>query len=155
MAKEIERKFLVDMSRLVIPADGEVIKQGYLPTSSNTAVRIRVKGNQAYLTLKGENVGPVRSEFEYAIPLLDATEMLDQFCGSRYIDKIRYEIVVGLHTWELDVFHGDNQGLIVAEIELTEEHESFQRPDWALVEVTGEPKYYNSSLVDHPFKDWG
>ncbi|WP_339671267.1 CYTH domain-containing protein [Dasania marina] len=154
MAKEIERKFLIDLSKLTLSSKGIVIKQGYIPTATKTAVRVRVKGEQAFLTLKGENRGAVRSEFEYPISMSDAQAMLAELCQSPYIDKTRYEIPLGPHIWEVDVFHGDNQGLCVAEIELGAEDEAFAKPDWLGPEVTGDARYYNVSLVSLPYKLW-
>ncbi|MCR8922055.1 CYTH domain-containing protein [Dasania sp. GY-MA-18] len=154
MAKEIERKFLVDSAKLCLPENGVIIKQGYIATASKTAVRIRVKGEQAFLTLKGENRGAVRSEFEYPIPMADAQAMLTELCQRPYIDKTRYEIPLGSHIWEVDIFHGDNQGLCVAEIELGAEDEVFAKPQWLSQEVTGDARYYNSSLVKQPYSLW-
>jgi len=144
MPQEIERKFLVDTAKLILPETGSDIKQGYFPMTDSvkTVVRVRVKGAKAFLTIKGENIGATRAEYEYAIPVSDATEMLSTLCQKPYIDKTRYEILVGSHTWELDIFHGDNDGLVIAEVELSSESESFERPAWASDEVTGEAKYY-------------
>ncbi|WP_019528751.1 CYTH domain-containing protein [Dasania marina] len=154
MAKEIERKFLIDLSKLTLPSKGIVIKQGYIPTATKTAVRVRVKGEQAFLTLKGETRGAVRSEFEYPIPMDDAQAMLSELCQSPFVDKTRYEFPLGPHVWEVDIFHGDNQGLCVAEIELSAEDEAFAKPDWLGPEVTGDARYYNVSLVSLPYKLW-
>ena len=156
MAQEIERKFLIDSARLHLPAGGVEIKQGYLPLADtvNTAARIRVKGNTASIAIKGENRGAVRSEFEYAIPVEDAEVMLATLCQHPVIEKTRYEIVNGKHLWEIDIFQGDNSGLVVAEIELAGEHERFERPEWLSAEVTDDPRYYNSNLLEHPYKAW-
>ena len=154
MAKEIERKFLIDSSKIKLPANGQAIKQGYIATSDNTAVRIRVKGQQAFLTIKGENQGATRSEFEYPIPVADAEAMLAELCQRPFIAKTRYEIVHGEHIWEVDIFAEDNQGLCVAEIELASEDQAFEKPDWVTEEVTGDPRYYNSSLINHPYCRW-
>lgn len=155
MAIEIERKFLIDQTQLSIPDSGEVIKQGYIPTATKTAVRIRLKGEQAFITVKGANRGAVRAEFEYPIPRQDAELMLDTLCEGTVIEKVRYEIWVGEHCWEVDHFHGENEGLMVAEIELEAEEESFEVPAWAVEEVTGDPKYYNANLVEFPYSQWG
>lgn len=154
MAQEIERKFLVNRGLISLPDHGQQIVQGYIKTQSNTAVRVRIKGDRGFLTIKGENRGAVRSEFEYEIPLNDAEEMLKNLCDKPIIEKTRYDISVADHIWELDVFAGDNEGLWVAEVELASESESFAKPDWAGPEVTGDVRYYNSSLIEHPYKDW-
>jgi len=154
MATEIEKKFLVDTKKLPTLGDGKAIKQGYFPTSGSSVVRVRISDNDAFLTIKGENQGMSRLEFEYAIPLSDAEEMFNKLCQSGKIDKTRYHITVGTHVWELDIFHGDNDGLVVAEVELGDEMESFELPDWVTDDVTGEAKYYNSRLISHPFKQW-
>jgi adenylate cyclase len=154
MGKEIERKFLIDISKIESPGSGSHIKQGYISTTDNTAVRVRVKGDIAYLTLKGENKGATRSEFEYESPLQDANEIIEELCSGPVIDKTRYLVENGSHTWEVDVFHGDNDGLIVAEVELESETEAFDLPSWVASEVTGQVKYYNSSLLDNPFSNW-
>ena len=156
MPQEIERKYLIDAGRIELPPTGTEIQQGYLPLSESvrTAVRIRIRGSEALLTVKGENRGASRAEFEYGIPLEDAQEMLEDLCQKPLIDKTRYEITVGRHLWEIDVFHGDNAGLITAEIELSDENEAFEQPDWLAQEVTDDPRYYNSNLLQHPYKDW-
>jgi len=130
------------------------IKQGYVPTSTKTAVRVRVKEDQAFLTLKGANKGATRSEFEYVIPLPDAEAMLAELCEGPIIDKTRYLISYAKHVWEVDVFYGDNQGLMVAEVEMASEGEKVELPNWVTTEVTGEVKYYNSSLLANPYKSW-
>lgn len=156
MPHEIERKFLVNLNKVTLPSGGVSIRQGYLPVSENekAVVRVRVKGSEATLAVKGENIGAVRPEFEYSIPVNDANTMLDTLCQKPKIDKTRYEIPAGKHIWEIDVFHGDNQGLIVAEIELADESDSFEKPEWLSDEVTDDPKYYNSNLLQNPFNDW-
>lgn len=154
MAQEIERKFLVDQDKLGELNCGIAIKQGYVPTSDKTAVRVRVMGDQAFLTLKGENRGAIRTEFEYEIPLDDAEQMLTELCTGPKVDKTRYLITHDKHLWELDIFSGENQGLVVAEVELNHEDETVTLPEWVASEVTGDPKYYNSNLLNHPFKNW-
>ncbi|MCP4186007.1 MAG: CYTH domain-containing protein [Gammaproteobacteria bacterium] len=156
MPKEIERKFLIDLEQVELPSNGTEIKQGYFPVSKNvrTVVRVRIIGDEAYLTIKGENIGSVRSEFEYSIPVDEALEMLGNFCQKPFIEKTRFEIPNGRHVWEIDVFHGDNEGLVVAEIELNEESDEFDLPDWVSGEVTSDPKYYNSNLLIEPYKEW-
>lgn len=154
MAKEIERKFLIDISQLGDLKSGVEIKQGYISTTDNAAVRIRLSGDKAFLTLKGENTGATRTEFEYEIPVKDANEMLAELCSGPVIDKTRYFVEHCGHTWEIDIFHGDNDGLIVAEVEMQSENESVDIPAWAVKEVTGEAKYYNAHLLNNPFKNW-
>ena len=141
MAREIERKFLVDQGRLGPLRNGVAIRQGFIPTADLTVVRVRITGEQAWLTLKGKNEGAVRSEFEYPIPASDAEQILSQMCGGNFIAKTRYLRQCGDHTWEIDVFEGDNTGLVVAEVELESEQEAFQRPDWAAQEVTMDDRY--------------
>lgn len=157
MPDEIERKFLVDLDRVPLPSTGIEIRQGYLPLSESTktVVRIRTKGEVAYLTLKGENRGATRQEFEYAIPVSEALEILEDLCHKPLIEKTRYEISADNHLWEIDIFHGENKGLVVAEIELKDESDHFERPGWLLEEVTHDPRYYNSNLLQMPYKDWG
>ncbi len=154
MAVEVERKFLVDRAALPELSNGQKIVQGYIPTADKTTVRVRVKAEQAFLTLKGISNGVSRSEFEYEIPLKDAQQMLDEFCCDSKIEKIRYEISHGQHVWELDIFQGKNDGLIIAEIELSDEDEAFERPNWVAEQVTGDKRYYNSQLIASPFSEW-
>ena len=153
MAIEIERKFLVkDGWR----PEGEPIslRQGYLPLSGPMLVRIRQQDDRAFLTLKGRVDGVTRSEYEYEIPTQDAEELLMR-CHKPLIEKMRYLVPVGSYTWEVDVFSGANEGLVVAEIELSSEDEVFDRPDWIGEEVSGDSRYYNSNLAKHPFSEWG
>ncbi|WP_444895015.1 CYTH domain-containing protein [Microbulbifer sp. EKSA008] len=154
MAKEIERKFLVDEKSIASFTGGKRIKQAYVSTESKAVVRVRVIGDRAYLTLKGESKGITRTEFEYPIPFEDANEMIAELCDGPLIDKTRFIVEHEKHTWEIDIFHGDNDGLIVAEVEMQSESESVVLPEWIDKEVTGDPKYYNSNLLDFPFKDW-
>ncbi|RVU84674.1 CYTH domain-containing protein [Leucothrix sargassi] len=154
MATEIERKFLVDLQALGELGEGTFIKQAYIATADKTAVRLRLKGEQAFLTLKGANNGISRSEFEYPIPVADAQAIMAELCSGPAIEKTRYLIEHSGHTWELDIFYGDNEGLIVAEIELSSESEHFEKPNWVKEEVSGDPKYYNSSLLNNPYKQW-
>jgi adenylate cyclase len=154
MAYEIERKFLVDISKIDTLDKGYIIKQGYIETTDNTTVRIRIRDKNAFLTLKGERDGAKRLEFEYEIPLDDANIMLEKLCLKSVIDKTRYELKIENHVWEIDVFHGVNDGLIVAEIELDDENETFDIPDWVTEEVTNENKYYNSHLIANPYSQW-
>ena len=153
MAKEIERKFLVDAAKLPDLPRGTHIVQGYIPSDAAT-VRVRIRDGRAFLTLKGKTEGLTRSEFEYAVPLEDAEAMMEGLCARPYIEKRRYEILHEGHLWELDVFEGENRGLIVAEIELSFEEEIFAKPDWVTKEVTFDTRYRNAYLVKHPFNRW-
>jgi len=154
MAREIERKFLVDHDRLGPLENGVAIRQGFVQTTDFTVVRVRIAGERAWLTLKGRNKGAARSEFEYPIPLGDAEQILDEFCSGHVVAKTRYLRQYGDHTWEIDVFEGDNAGLVVAEVELKNEQEVFRRPDWVGREVTYDERYYNVNLLSHPFSRW-
>ena len=153
MGVEIERKFLVDTSRLILPSQGDVMIQGYLSLTTDAVVRIRVSGEQAWLTVKGRTRSATRAEFEYAIPRDDANAML-ALCQEPPISKTRYRIPVDTHEFEVDVFDGANAGLIIAEVELTHEHEAVMLPDWITKEVTGDVRYYNSSLATSPYSLW-
>ncbi|AMR32180.1 adenylate cyclase [Mucilaginibacter sp. PAMC 26640] len=155
MAVEIERKFLVDMIQweaLNKPA-GTVFKQGYIYSDEKRTVRIRVTDKAAYLTLKGSTTGISRSEFEYTIPIEDGNEILSTLTVSA-IEKVRYEINYAGKLWEVDVFSGDNQGLIIAEIELESEEENFDKPEWVLAEVSDDSRYSNASLSVTPYQHW-
>lgn len=153
MAIEIERKFLVDTD--LCPAeDGTKYVQGYLGEGPDAISRVRVAGDKAYLTIKGRNAGMSRPEFEYEIPVSEAEDML-KLCRQPLIEKTRYHITVGDHLWEVDEFHGANEGLWLAEIELSAEDESFEMPDWVAKEVTDDARYYNANLAQYPFPGWG
>ena len=154
MGEEIERKFLVADDRWREGASGTRYRQGFLSTDPDRVVRVRIAGSKATLTIKGRTVGARRSEFEYPLPLEDAEELLDQLCMRPLIEKVRYTVVVGAHTWEVDVFEGDNEGLVVAEVELEREDEPFERPDWVGAEVTDDPRYFNANLIAKPFRLW-
>ena len=152
MAKEIERKFLVKESWQ--PQDeGIKIAQGYLSTVPERTVRVRIKGNKGYLTIKGKNQGISRTEFEYEIPLGDAEELL-KLAEQPILSKTRYLEQHGNRLWEIDVFAGENQGLVVAEVELPDEQADFSRPDWLGQEVSGDVRYYNANLIKKPFSLW-
>jgi adenylate cyclase len=155
MSYEIERKFLVTGDGWRVDADaGERLRQGYLAGGSWGSVRVRLSGASAHLNIKGATVGATRREFEYAIPAADAEVILDELCSGPLIEKTRYRVRHAGHLWELDVFAGDNQGLVVAEIELDAADEAFESPAWLGEEVTDDPRYYNVSLVEHPFNRW-
>jgi len=150
---EIERKFLVDTAKLPPLLNGKKLLQGYL-VPRTPSIRIRTSGNEAFLTIKGDSSnGITRSEFEYPIPLTDALELLKQ-CKGLLISKIRYEISHEGHLWELDIFENENDGLIVAEIELESEDEEFALPNWATTEVSNDPRYTNASLSQLPYSQW-
>lgn len=155
MATEIERKFLVkgDFSGKVSSA--QRIVQGYISSVPGRTVRIRIRGNEGFLTIKGpsDEKGLSRYEFEQKIPLADAEELL-KLCEPGAIDKVRHLISSGKHTWEVDVFHGANEGLILAEIELSSEEEPFDKPAWLGREVSGDRRYYNSMLTKDPYTRW-
>ena len=154
MALEIERKYLIDLEKISPLENGIRIKQGYLSTNKNAVVRVRVKNDKAYLTIKGSNSGIARLEFEYEIPLDEANEMLEKLCQKPVIDKTRYLITHENHTWEVDIFYGDNEGLVVAEVELSSEDEFINLPSWVKEEVSHDDRYFNSNLMKLPFKDW-
>ena len=154
MAKEIERKFLVKGDVWRSLAEGTKYRQGYLNSAKERVVRVRTINDKGFLTIKGITVGATRSEFEYEIPLEDTDFMLDQLCEQYLIEKNRYKIKQGELVWEVDEFFGRNDGLIVAEVELTSEDQEFEKPDWIGEEVTSDPRYYNSNLVKEPFTEW-
>ena len=153
MGKEIERKFLVDKSRLPNNLEGTKYTQGYISITDSGIVRVRIKGDIAVITIKSAGLGISRDEFEYQIPMDDAKSLLELFIDG-VIYKTRYDIVYEGKKWEIDQFHKENEGLWIAEIELQFENESFEIPKWVLEEVTGNEKYYNSYLSKHSFKSW-
>ena len=152
MATEIERKFLV-MGDDWLSATGVLIWQGYLNRDKHRTVRVRVAADQAFLTIKGATQGATRAEFEYPIPVADATA-LRALCDGPIIEKVRRRIDHAGFTWEVDEFFGDNAGLVVAEIELGSETEAFAKPPWVGQEVTEDARYFNSNLATHPFSAW-
>lgn len=153
---EIERKFLVISDEYKTEAKSKKrIVQGFLNTNPERTVRIRIGGDKGFITIKGKGneSGLSRFEWEKEISVVDAEALL-KLAELGSIDKIRYEVEIGNHTYEIDEFYGDNEGLVVAEIELTSEDEHFQKPDWLGEEVSGVTKYYNSQLSQHPFRSW-
>ncbi len=154
MGKEIERKYRVDTERWKPQGPGVHFKQGYLNSAKERVVRVRIEGSKAKLTLKGLTTGVTRAEYEYPLPLEDAEVILDQLCEQPLIDKHRHKEEHGGKTWEIDVFHGDNEGLVVAEVELGSEDETVEVPAWAVEEVSSDPRYFNSNLLKHPFRRW-
>ncbi len=156
MAMEIERKFLVRNDAYREAASSHKhIKQGYLQSAPERTVRVRIKGNSGYLTIKGigDQSGTSRFEWEQEISISDAEALLS-LCEPGIIDKVRYLVPVGQHTFEVDEFAGENAGLVMAEVELNAPDEVFEQPDWLGEEVTGETRYYNSSLKKKPFTTW-
>ena len=155
MSLEIERKFLVNGNYKPYIKETVKIIQGYLNSAPERAVRVRIKGENGYLTVKGNTSesGTTRFEWETRIKLEDAEKLLE-LCEPGIIKKTRNLVRVGKHVFEVDEFHGENEGLIIAEIELSSEEEQFIKPDWLGEEVTGDSKYYNSSLTKQPFTKW-
>ncbi|OHX67564.1 CYTH domain-containing protein [Flammeovirga pacifica] len=155
MAIEIERKFLLQSFDVTLATNSSRIVQGYICSDTDKTVRIRIKKEKGFITIKGKSdeEGLARYEWEKEIPL-DEAEALLKLCSGGVIDKIRYEVVAGKHTYEVDVFEKENQGLIIAEVELSEKNETFEKPIWVGEEVTGDPKYYNAMLMKKPFSQW-
>jgi adenylate cyclase len=153
---EIERKFLIDRSAWrADPALGTRYRQGYLATDAGRTVRVRIAGDRGFLTVKGPTRGIERLEFEYPIPLGDAEAMLAQLCDGPLIEKTRYRVPFAGRMWEVDVFDGENAGLILAEVELPSSDAEVVLPAWAAREVSGDPRYYNANLVHNPYSQWG
>mgnify|MGYP003291312565 CR=1 FL=1 len=152
MPREIERKFLVTGDFKQDACDSFRLVQGYISTDPDRTVRVRVRGDKGFLTIKGRSSldGLSRHEWEKEIPVSEALELMN-LCVSGVIDKTRYLVPYGGHTYEVDVFHGANEGLVLAEIELADEQEMFEKPSWLGEEVTGDVRYYNSMLSLHPF----
>lgn len=153
MAIEIERKFLVDPAKWKPDGKGKQLVQAYLSTDPKPTVRVRISGEQAFLTIKAHSESISRPEFEYEIPVDDARQML-KIAITEPVEKIRYKIDYQGFLWEVDVFQGKNAGLLMAEIELESETQDFPRPEWLLKEVSGDRRYFNSYLSLHPFQDW-
>ncbi|KIO48350.1 CYTH domain-containing protein [Nitrosospira sp. NpAV] len=156
MSKEIERKFLVGDKNPASWGNAihSEIRQGYLSIDKYRTVRVRIAGDAAYLTIKGITEGASRAEYEYPIPVAHAKQMLDGLCLRPLIEKRRYRVGYGGLVWEVDEFYGDNAGLIVAEVELKDAQQVFDKPPWAGEEVTDDPRYYNANLVNHPYAKW-
>jgi len=156
MAVEIERKYLVHQKLWLAVKEeltGTLIQQGYLSRVPERTVRIRIKGEEGFLTIKGKNEGITRSEFEYSIPVEDALEML-KICDGSIIKKTRYALPLNNVVWEIDEFYDDNAGLIIAEVELQSEEQKLVLPSWIREEVSDDSRYYNACLIGHPYKDW-
>jgi adenylate cyclase len=154
MGTEIERKFLVTGDGWKASGQPQRMTQGYLCRDAARTVRVRLAGDQAFLTVKGTSVGATRAEFEYPGPVVDAKQLL-ALCDGPLIDKTRYTLTHAGMVWEVDEFHGDNAGLVVAEIELTSEDQAFEPPQWLGREVTDDRRYFNSSLAVQPYSSWG
>lgn len=155
MGMEIERKYLVIRDSWTdCASSGERLVQGYLCADGPASVRVRIEGEKANINIKAAVTGPVRAEYEYAVPLADAQDMLPGLCIAAPVEKTRHRVRHGGHTWEVDVFEGANAGLVVAEIELKTADEAFDTPDWVGREVTNDRNYYNHALALHPFRDW-
>lgn len=156
MGMEIERKFLVASDAWRAGAErGRRMTQGYLSRGDRVSVRIRVAGEEAWFNIKQAVSLTVRREYEYAMPLADARELLEEACEGALVDKTRYHVHHEAHLWEVDVFHGDNEGLLVAEVELQAEDEHFARPAWLGEDVSEDPRYLNQCLARRPWREWG
>jgi CYTH domain-containing protein len=154
MAREIERKFLVEGDAWRDGARSSAFRQGYLSTVKERTVRVREAGGRGYLTVKGITVGTERTEFEYEIPVEEARAMLDDLCERPLIEKTRHVVEHGGLVWEIDEFDGANRGLIVAEVELDRADREVALPAWAGEEVTDDPRYFNANLIAHPYTEW-
>lgn len=155
MAKEIEHKFLLANDEWKALVRNSVkYKQGYLSSLPTNSIRVRITQNQAWLNIKSATVGTERLEFEYEIPFTDAEEIITTLCKKPLIEKTRHFVPIDDLVWEIDEFEGDNQGLVVAEIELTESGQFFNKPQWIGKEVTQDLRYYNNNLINNPFRNW-
>ncbi len=155
MLQEIERKFKIQDSSFLNGMQGIEIAQGYLSADPERAVRIRIKGDQGFITVKGKSnaSGTTRFEWEREIDGNEAQALLE-LCIPTVIYKTRFEVQHDSNKWEIDVFHGANDGLLIAEIELKDENQAFSKPDWLGEEITGDPRYYNSYISQNPFSTW-
>ena len=154
MGIEIERKFLLSGDGWKALGAGTAYRQGYLSAVKERTVRVRTIGKQGFLTIKGISVGASRLEYEYEIPLGDADAMLNELCEKPLIEKKRYKIEYAGFIWEVDEFFGENEGLVVAEVELDSEDQAFNKPEWVGEEVTGDARYFNSNLIKKPYSQW-
>ena len=154
MAKEIERKFLVRGDGWRGAREAVECRQGYLCRGPEVAVRVRVMAGVGTITIKAAATGLTRDEFEYGIPLADAEYMLDSLCAGRIVEKVRHYVEYEGLTWEVDEFLGENEGLVVAEVELESESQSVALPPWVGLEVSSDPRYLNSELCVKPYRDW-
>lgn len=154
MPWEIERKYLVADRSCLNSLAGVAFRQGYIPTQDGSVVRVRIEGQRAVLTLKGLTSGIARREYEYEIPRPDAESILANLCQRPYIEKTRYALPWAGKVWTIDVFAGENEGLVLAEIELSSREEVVEKPPWAGAEVSGDPRYHNANLVSNPYCNW-
>ncbi len=154
MGIEIERKFLVNQQKWQPLDSGLIYRQGYIRTHNGSSVRVRVAGKKGFLTLKDKVKNLSRAEFEYPIPVQEAEEMLNLLCDRPLIEKIRYKITFDNFVWEVDQFLGENEGLMIAEVELTNETQTVNLPPWIDSEVTHDHRYFNSYLAQNPYKSW-
>jgi len=154
MPQEIERKFLVKGDDWRSLGAGKHYKQGYIASEQGRTVRVRVVGEQAWLTIKGNTQGIARAEYEYPLPLDDALEMLENLCPPPLVEKTRYRITHKGNVWEVDEFAGDNAGLVIAEIELNDPDQAIALPEWVGQEVSDDPRYFNVNLAKHPYSQW-
>lgn len=154
MGIEIEKKFLLTGTEWKQLAVGTAYRQGYLNSVKERTVRVRTINDNGFLTIKGVSVGATRLEYEYEIPLEDAQALLNELCEKPLIEKNRYKVDFGGFIWEIDEFFGENDGLIVAEIELESEDQTFDKPEWVGEEVTGDSRYFNSNLIKYPYSKW-
>ena len=155
MAIEIEHKFLLandDWRKQIIRSVN--YRQGYLSSVATSSIRIRTSNEKAWLNIKSATIGTQRQEYEYVIPLADADEIINTLCRKPLIEKTRHFVIDNGNTWEIDEFAGDNQGLIVAEIELAKIGQHFSKPPWLGAEVTHDLRYYNNNLASHPYSEW-
>ncbi len=155
MSTETERKFLVIGDGWRSQTTGTLYRQGYLVAEPERTVRVRIAGDRGFLTIKGKTEHISRPEFEYPIPLNDAAELLDTLCLRPLIEKTRYRLASGGLLWEIDEFRGENAGLILAEVELTNPNQVLNLPDWVGAEVSHDPRYYNASLIRYAYSQWG
>ena len=155
MAIEIEHKFLLANNAWRKHVDRSVkYRQGYLSSQPTSSIRVRISDDHAWLNIKTATIGTHRHEYEYEIPMTDANEILNNLCRKPLIEKTRHFVTDDAHLWEIDEFEGDNQGLIVAEIELDETGQSFSKPPWLGLEITADLRYYNNNLAIHPYSEW-
>lgn len=155
MKHEIERKFLVRSDAWRAAAvSARLMRQGYLCRDPSRTVRVRLAGDEAWLTIKGAGSGSIRMEYEFPIPPADARDLLDHLCLPGQIEKTRHRIPFGGLTFEVDEFHGANEGLVLAEVELPATDTAVEQPDWLGEEVTGDPRYFNAYLAQHPYRTW-
>jgi adenylate cyclase len=154
MAHEIEHKYLIDLGKWHPQGEGVSYRQGYLTPTQDCVVRVRIAGDKAFVTIKGPSEGLKRLEFEYPVPVADAEVMLGSLAQGVLIEKTRHKEDHAGRTWEIDVFHGDNEGLVVAEVEVDDADDVVSLPDWVRAEVSHDPRYFNNSLVANPYKGW-